>query len=158
MTHLQRRGAVAGAHAGRALDPDRLGIDAGLELGDQPLGTHEAAGQAVADPDGHRRWCGLVLGHDVEMGVEGGDLVDLGLGEPHRLGQRLQVCCTQMAEMVLQHVQVLDQQVAAAWPVAEQRRHLGSGSRVQLPALGRSSPATLAASGDGNVDRHRPPS
>ncbi len=69
------------------------------------------------------------------MGVERGDLVDLDQRQPHLLGERRQMARVQAAEMVLQQVQVLDQQVAPALAVAEQRLHLGQRRRIDLPAL-----------------------
>ena len=67
---------------------------------------------------GRRR---LVVHDDVEMGVERGDLVDLDQRQPHLLGQRGEMARVQAAEMVLQQMQMLDQQVAAPLAVAEQR-------------------------------------
>ena len=69
------------------------------------------------------------------MGVERGDLVDLDQRQPHLLGQRRQMARMQAAEMVLQQMQMLDQQVAAALAVAEQRLHLGQSGRIDLPAF-----------------------
>ena len=54
----------------------------------QLLRAHQLAGQAVADPDRQRRRRRLALLDHVEMGVEGRDLVDLGLRQPHLLGER----------------------------------------------------------------------
>ena len=59
------------------------------------------------------------------MGVERGDLVDLDEREPHLLGQRREMPRMEAAEMVLQQMQVLDQQVAPPLAFAEQRLHLG---------------------------------
>ena len=59
------------------------------------------------------------------MVVERSDLVDLGLRQPHLLGQRSQVARLQAAELVLNEVQVLDQEIAAPLFVAEQRTNLG---------------------------------
>jgi hypothetical protein len=78
------------------------------------------------------------------MGVEGGDLPDLGLGQTHLLGQRAQMRGRQMALGILDQVQMLDQQVAAARAVAQQRPHLGQRGIVELAALGRRAPAALA--------------
>ena len=79
------------------------------------------AAQAVADADGDRRRRRLALLHHVEVVVEGGDLVDLGLGEAQLLGQGRDVLGGDVAPAVLDQVQELDQQVAPARPVAQQR-------------------------------------
>ena len=50
----------------------------------------------------------------------------------------------QTAEMVLQQMQMLDQQVAPPLAVAEQGLHLGERRRIDLPAL-RRDPARAAA-------------
>ena len=67
----------------------------------------------------------LTFFNDVEMVVERSDLVDLGLRQPHLLGQRAQMARLQAAELVLNQVQVLDQEIAAPLSVAEQRTNLG---------------------------------
>ena len=69
------------------------------------------------------------------MGVERGDLVDLDEREPHLLGERREMPRMQAAEMVLQQVQMLDQQVAPPLAFAEQRLHLGERGGIDLPAL-----------------------
>ena len=75
------------------------------------------------------------------MGIERRDLVDLDEGQPHLLGQRRQMASIEAAAMVLQQVEMLDQQVAAALAVAEQPLHLGRGRRIDLPALRVIEPA-----------------
>ena len=62
----------------------------------------------------------LVLGHDVEMRIEGRDLVDLRHGDPEFFRQRVQMTLGQAAFLVLDEMQVLDQQGALAGPLAEQ--------------------------------------
>ena len=91
---------------------------------EQRLGAQQLAGQAVADPHGERRRRRLALLHHIEMGVEGRDLVDLGLRQAHLLGERRQMRGREMAVAVLDQVQMLDQQVAPARAVAEQGPHL----------------------------------
>ena len=83
------------------------------------------------------------------MGVERGDLVDLDQREPHLLGQRRQMARVQTAEMVLQQMQVLDQQIAAPLAVAEQCLHLGQRRRIDLPALRMIEARAAAPSPDG---------
>ena len=127
------RGAVAGADAGRAHHP-HIGAKQPRQLGQQLVGAGHGAGQAVAHPhgDGGRRRAVL---HHVEMGIEGGDLVDLGLGELHLGRERGEMRRGQVAVAILQQMQVLDQEIAPARAIAEQRPHLVERSRVELTAL-----------------------
>ena len=134
MADRHNRRLVAAAHARRAHDPDIVAEPA-LEIAEQLRRAGEFAAEAVADPHRHRRRRRLVVHDDVEMGVERGDLVDLDERQPHLLGQRRQMAGMQAAEMVLQQMQMLDQQVAATLALAEQRLHLGRGCRIDLPAL-----------------------
>src|SRR5712691_5558428 len=69
------------------------------------------------------------------MGVERGDLIDLDEREPHLLGERPEMPRIEAPEMVLQQMQVLDQQIAPPFAVAQQRLHLGEGRRIDLPPL-----------------------
>src|SRR3546814_9847729 len=62
----------------------------------------------------------LALQHDVEVGVEGGDLIDRRHRQIHLLGQRAQVARRQVAVAVLNPVQVLDQQIRPPRAVAQQ--------------------------------------
>ena len=81
------------------------------------------------------------------MRVERGDLVDLDQRQPHFLGQRREVARVQAAVMVLQQMQVLDQQVPSAFPVAEQRLHLGQRLGLDLAALRLVAPAPPSGAG-----------
>jgi hypothetical protein len=82
--------------------------------------------------------------HDVEMMIEAGNLVDLGLRHAQFLGQRGQVRGRQAAVLVLDQVQALDQQVAPARHVAQEGQHFGQGLRIDPPALGRLALALFA--------------
>ena len=134
MADRDDRSLVAAAHARRAHDP-HIVAEPALQIREQVAAPASSQLEAVADPHRHRRRRFLVVHDDVEMGVERGDLVDLDKGEPHLLGQCRQMARVQAAETVLQQMQVLDQQVAAALAVPEQRLHLGQRRRVDLPAL-----------------------
>ncbi len=134
------RRAIAAAHAGRPHHPHRVAEPA-LQAGQQSCGAGEFAAEAVAHPHRYRRRRALVVHDDVEMGVERGDLVDLDQGEAHLLGQRRHVARVEAAEMVLQQVQMLDQEVAPALALAEQRAHFVECRRVDLPALRMVEPA-----------------
>src|SRR3546814_13561084 len=80
------------------------------------LTSSSRSGTRVAYPrlvlfDG--RVLGVVLQHHVEMGVEGGDLVDLRQRHSHGVGKRRQMRVRQAAVAILDQVQMLDQQVAS---------------------------------------------
>ena len=142
VAHRADRRVVAGAHAGRpqhayvAAEPAR-------QIAQQMLATNHSAGQRVADAHGDRRGRCFTLLHHVEMGVEGRDLVDLGERKLHLLSQRGQVRRREMAVAVLDEVQVLDQQIATARPVAQKGTNLSQRGWLDLPSLWR--PARTAA-------------
>src|SRR5258708_3879274 len=77
------------------------------------------------------------------MRVEGRDLIDLGLRQPHFGRERRKMRRGDMAVLVLDQMQVLDQQIAPARTIGQQRLHFGERLRIDLPALG--SAARLAA-------------
>ena len=76
-----RRAHGAGAHAGCGEHTDRRQVHGGSAAAAESVRAGQRAAQAVADADGDRRRGRLALLHHVEVVVEGGDLVDLGLGE-----------------------------------------------------------------------------
>jgi hypothetical protein len=67
--------------------------------------------------------------------IERRGLVDLGQREPHLFGEGHQVGGAELTVGVLDQVQVLDEQIPPAGPVAEQGGDLGSGVEVDLTAL-----------------------
>ena len=69
------------------------------------------------------------------MGVEGRDLIDLGQRELHLLRQRGKMRGGEMAVVILDEVQMLDEQIAPARPVGEQRKHFLERFRIDLTAL-----------------------
>ena len=139
------RRAVAGAHAGRAHDPD-VGAEPAGQIVQQVLRARHRAGQRVADPHRDRRRRRFAFLHHVEMGVERRDLVDLGLRELHLGGERGEMRAGNVAVPVLDQVQVLDQQIAPPRPVAEQRAHLVERLRIDLAALRRARRSAASAS------------
>ena len=139
----------APAHA-RCADDTHFGrIGPGLERADQRVRACDHATEAVANPDGQRRRRRLAFLHDVEMGVEGRDLVDLGLGQLHLVGQRRQMGRREMAAGVLDQVQILDQQIALPRRIAQQGANPVERGRIDLAALG--SRAGLAPPGLGGL-------
>jgi hypothetical protein len=56
------------------------------------------------------------------MGVKGRDFEYLGHRQPHFVRERLQVCGGQVAVVVLDQVQVLNEQIGRAGPAAERER------------------------------------
>ena len=117
---------MQGARSTRTLAPSLAG-----NVGEQLLGARHGAGQAVAHPhrDGGRRRAVL---HHVEMGVEGRDLVDLGLGELHLVGERGEVRRRNVAVAVLDQVQEFDQQVAPARAARRAARGLRPAARGSI--------------------------
>ncbi len=132
------RGAVAGAHAGRAQDA-HAGTQFPRQLGQQLFGARHRTRQRVANAHGD---CGrrqLTFLHHIEMRIEGRDLIDLGQRQFHLGGERGEMRGGKTAIGVLNEMQMLDQQIAPARLVAEQRAHFLERLRIDLPAF-RSAP------------------
>ena len=139
------RGRMAARpHAGRGHHPDRGGIDGRTQLRQEPVGAGKRAAQAVADAHGDRRRRRLAFLHHVEVVVEGGDLVDLGLGEAQLLGECRDVRCGDVAVPVLDQMQELDQEVAAAGTLAQEGADVGQRFGLNLPAAAGDAPPALA--------------
>ena len=136
------RRAVARAHAGRPHDAHAR-AELLRQIGEQRLGARHRAGERVAHPhrDGRRRQ--LAFLHDIEMRIEGRDLVDFGLRQLHLGRERGEMRGREIAVVVLDEMQMLDQQVAPARPVVEQRAHLVERLKVDLAALRRAARAVL---------------
>src|SRR5215467_14116006 len=109
------------------------------------LGARHGAGERVAYAHGERGRRRLVFLHHVEMGVEGRDLVDLGERELHLLRQRGEMRGGEIAVAVLDQVEMLDQEIAPALALAQQRVHLYQRLRLDLAALGRFAWAVAAS-------------
>ena len=153
--HGHRRLFAAARRRARPARARRRRGCAGSAL-EQFAGAGQFAGDAVADAHGQGGRAVLAFAHDVEMVVEA--------WRPRR--PRSAPCCSSWASaarcgvdrqryLVLDQVQALDQQVAPARHVAQQRLHFGQGLRIEPPAgLGRLALAfTGGANGqDGNDD------
>ena len=144
MADLQHRGGVAAAHAGRAHHPDFRGIAAFFQRGFERLRARQFTGQRITDPDRQVGRGRFALLHHIEMGIEGRDLVDLCHAQAHFLGQSTQMRCGKMAIFILDEVQILNQQIAPARAVAQQRAHLFPWSVLKLTALGVMASLPLA--------------
>ena len=83
----------------------------------------------------------LALLHHVEMRVEGRDLVDLRKRELHLACQRSEMRGREMAVLVLDQMEVLDQQVAAARALAKERADFLQRARGRPGGLSGSSVA-----------------
>src|SRR5262249_54833242 len=104
------------------------------------------ARQRVADPDRDSRRRRLAFLHHVEMGVEGRDLVDLRERELHLGRERGEMRGRKVAVTVLDQMQMLDQEIALARALAEQRAHLLDRLRLELATLGGAPGPPAAAS------------
>src|SRR6185503_14483869 len=93
-----------------------------------------------------RRRC-FAVEHDVEMRVERRHLIDLDEGELHLMRQRRQMPRVEAAILVLDEMQELDQQIALARPVAEQRLDVVERLGLDLAPPGQA--ATPAPPGAG---------
>ncbi len=164
VTYLRDGGALAAAHAGCAQDPD-LRAKALGKLLEQRIRALHLAGDGVADAHRDRRGRRLAVQHDVEMGVEGGDLVDLGHGRVDQRAERLQMAGGEMAHAILHQMQILDQAVAAQRLLRlQQGGHFGQGCIFLLAPLGEArleaasrswgNAAVYAAAADGVVHGH----
>ena len=99
----------------------------------------DVAGETLAYPDGdrRRRLIQCILLHHVEMVIEGRHLVDFRLRHAHFLREGGKMRRAQPSVTILDEVQVLDKQVAAARRAPQQRLHFGQCGRVDTPPLGR---------------------
>ena len=139
------RRTVAGAHAWRPHHPD-VGPEFFRQFSQEPFRADQRAGQRIAHPHRDRRRRPLAVLHDVEMGVESGDLIDLGQRQPHLLCQGGEMRGRQIAVTILDQMQMFDQEVAPAFAVAEQRADLIEGMRIDLPAFRRARRLALPGS------------
>ena len=130
------RGGVAMTHARRAHDADSARVELIAQRRQQLVRAHHLAGQAVADPDRERRRRRLALLDHVEVRIECCGFVHRRLGQPHLLGERGEMRGAEVAVAVLDQMQMLDQQIAPARPVAEQRAHLDQRPLLDLAPLG----------------------
>ena len=136
MTDLGRGRRIAQPDAGRAHHAD-AGAGTVLQFMQQLFRAEHRAGERIADADGQRRDIGLALLHHVEMRVEGRGLEHLGERQLHLVGKRGEMGRGNLVIVVLDQVQMFDQEIAPARPVAEQQLDLVGGGRIDLASLRR---------------------
>ncbi len=134
MSDLNGRCVVTKTHAGRADHANAL-RKLRLKRLEHPLCPKQGTGQAVADS--YREWRDVrsALLHHVEVSVERGCFEDLGERQAHFLRQRSQMRCGDLPISVLDAMQVLDQEIALARGVRQQRLDGVGGVRIDLTAL-----------------------
>ena len=146
----RHRGVGAAPDAGDPLHPHARAEGAG-QCRRQLLRPGQGAADGVADADGagRRRF---PLAHHVEVVIEGGGLVDLGGTQLHLRRQGAQVGGGENAEMVLDAVQVLDQEIPPRRRIAEQGADLFQcGGVDRFRAAAASSAAAVSGGGSGHA-------
>ena len=113
LPHHRHRRLLAAPDAGCG-DDSHLAPEQHRQARQQILRARELAAQAVADSHGQRRRRVLPLLDHVEVVIEGRDLVDLGLRQPHLAREGREMRRAEVAIAVLDLVQVLDQQTGAS--------------------------------------------
>ena len=136
MADLSHGRHIAQPDAGRAHHADRRARTV-LQFMQQLFRAEHRAGQRIADANGQRRDVGLALLHHVEMRVEGRGLEHLGERQLHLVGKRCEMGRGNLVILVLDQVQIFDQEIAPARPVAEQQLNLVGRGRIDLASLRR---------------------
>ncbi len=137
-----RRGLTA-ADAGR-VQHAHAGAEQRRQFCEQLVRSGEVAGDRVADTDGNRRRRRLALFDHVEVVVERRHLVDFRHRHLHLGRERDQMRRGQAAVPVLNLVQVLDQEIAAARRIAEQSQDILARLRVDSPSFRRRAHSAAA--------------
>ena len=154
MPNRANRRALASAHARRTHHAD-IRPELAWQGREQFLRACHRAGQRVADAHRDRRRRHLALLHDIEVRVECCDLIDFGLRQLHFSGERRHVRGRDVPVPILNEMQMLDQQVAPARLIAQQRADFGGGLGIDLTALGRAARFSPAWRRAVSVRRHR---
>ena len=137
MAQLQHRRRVTPAHARRAEHPNLGRVEAILQRLLQSFGACHFARKRVAYADGQGGWRCLAFGNDIEVRIEGGNFIDLGLRQSHFVRERGKVVCREVTVFVLNEVQEFDQQIAAAGLVAQKGANLLQRAIVDLASFRR---------------------
>src|SRR5262245_19492447 len=80
------------------------------------------------------------------MRVESRDLINLGQRQLHFRSERREMRGGEIAVLILNEMQMLNQKIAAAWPVRQKGTNFVERLRVDLPAFGCAR-CTAAAAG-----------
>ena len=131
------RGRLLAAADARRRENAHAGTEQTRQSRQQVLRARHLARQAVADAHRDRRRYDVAFLDDIEVVIERRDLEHFRLRQLHLVGERREVGRAQVAEAILQLVQVFDQEVASARLVTEQLEHLGTRLRVDAPAARR---------------------
>ena len=153
MTDLHHRRLMAATHAWRGDHPHGARIGRRRQFGLKPVGARELARQRIAHPDRQRRRWRLVVVDDVEVGIEAGGLEHRGHRQAHPLCQGAQVPGRQMAEAILDGMQVLDQQVRRGAAARQQLLDLGQCGGIERAAARHATGPPAAPRGQ--IHRHR---
>jgi len=145
MSNLAYRSGIAAAHARCAQHSDLRWIDTGFECLIKRLCALNGAGDGIADAHSSGRRRLFALFNNVEMGIEGGDLVGRGLRKPHLLAEGTQVSGRNIVVAILNEVQIFDQEVVAPRLGLEKLADLLKRLGFKLPTLGK-SPCAFARS------------
>ena len=107
------------------------------QFAQQMLSARHRTGKRIthAHGDGGQRRGALL--HHIEMGVKGRDLVNFRERELHLMGERREMGRREPPVFVLDEMEILDQEIAPALALAEERAHLGERNRIDLPPLWR---------------------
>ena len=98
--------------------------------------AEHVAGNRFADTYSQCLRCRFAFLDDIEVMVERGYFVGFGLRQLHLAGKRRQMLCRDMAKLVLNLVQMLDQHIGRARSIAEQRHNLRTRYRIDNASLG----------------------
>jgi hypothetical protein len=144
------RRAIARAHARRANHAHARAQEF-RQIVEQTVSARHRARKRIAHSHRDRRRRRLALLHHVEMRVEGRDLVDLGLRKLHLGRKRREMRRGDVTVLVLNKMQMLDEEIAAARAVGEQGRNFRFCARIDLAALGRTARFLAAARRPGTI-------
>ena len=136
VTDRADRRSVTGAHTRCAHDP-HIAAKPVRQFAQQMLSARHRTGKRIAHAHGDGGQRGIALLHHVEMGVKGRDLVDFRERELHLMGERREMGRREPPVFVLDEMEILDQEIAPALALAEERAHLGERNRIDLPPLWR---------------------
>jgi hypothetical protein len=101
-----------------------------LQALQQFFGSRKFARKRVAHSHRQLSWRFVALLDDIEVMIESRDFINFGERELHLFCQRNDVLRRDVAVVVLNLMQMLDQQIVAARLIAEQRSNFLAGTRI----------------------------